>query len=31
MKTVLIIEDNARGMDMLVRIVRNIDKNINIK
>lgn len=31
MKTVLIIEDNARGMDMLVRIVRNTDKNINIK
>lgn len=31
MKTVLIIEDNARSMEMLMRIVRDIDEDINIK
>lgn len=31
MKTVLIIEDNARSMEMLIRIVKDIDEDINVK
>ena len=31
MKTVLIIEDNARSMEMLIRIIKDIDEDINVK